>query len=126
MKVGQFIEVRYNGFARARRPYSFTLPPRDASETFARAAGARGRGGKYVLHFPTLFRRRSGRFTIYLHASKVCKGERAEKCHHCCNELYSHFVLFSIGTISVLPRESSHIFIETELLSLKRIKLGQL
>ena len=32
----------------------------------------RGRGGKYVLHFPTLFRRR-GRFTIYLHASKVCE-----------------------------------------------------
>ena len=32
----------------------------------------RERGGKYVLHFPTLFRRR-GLFTIYLHASKVCE-----------------------------------------------------
>ena len=66
----KFIGVRYNGFAPARlRPYSFTLPPRYAFGRFSRAAGE---GWKVRATFPTLFRRR-GRFTIYLHASKVCE-----------------------------------------------------
>ena len=101
VKVGQLIHRSEIQQVRTPAPVVRTLSPFLRGMHSRRFHVRRGRGGKYVLHFPTLFRRRRGCFTIYLHASKVREGQRAERCHHCRNELFSNSN-FLIIAISVL------------------------
>ena len=100
MKVGQSIHWSEIQRVRtpARRPYSFTLPPRDAFETISRAAGE---GWKVRATFSHSFPASEWTFYDLFTCEQGSLWERAERCHHCRNELFSNSNFLIIG-ISVL------------------------